>query len=100
METTSGKAASESTTSTPMTPLPPSRECFLGIRRTMLVPLVVACAMFMEMVDATVISTALPLIARDFGKDPLVLKLGLSAYLVSLAVFIPISGLPWPAAWR
>ena len=58
----------------------------------MFVPLVVACALFMEMVDATVISTAIPVIAQDFGKDPLVLKLGLSAYLVSLAVFIPVSG--------
>jgi EmrB/QacA subfamily drug resistance transporter len=92
MKTASGRAAPEGTAGASLTPLPPSRESFLGIRRTMLVPLVVACAMFMEMVDATVISTALPLIARDFGKDPLVLKLGLSAYLVSLAVFIPISG--------
>ncbi len=58
----------------------------------MLVPLVVACALFMQMLDSTVIATALPTIARDFGKAPLVLKLGLSAYLVSLAVFIPISG--------
>jgi MFS family permease len=32
------------------------------------------------------------MIARDFGKDPVVLKLGLSSYLISLAVFIPISG--------
>jgi EmrB/QacA subfamily drug resistance transporter len=46
----------------------------------------------MENVDSTIISTALPLIAHDLGKDPIVLKLGLSAYLVSLAVFIPISG--------
>jgi len=61
-------------------------------RSTVLVPLIVACAFFMEQVDATVISTALPVIARDFGMDPVALKLGLSSYLVSLAVFIPISG--------
>jgi EmrB/QacA subfamily drug resistance transporter len=74
-------------------PEPPSPgKKFLGIRHAMVVPLIVACAMFMEMVDANVITTALPLIARDFGKDPLTLKLGLSAYLISLAVFIPISG--------
>jgi EmrB/QacA subfamily drug resistance transporter len=60
--------------------------------RPILIPLIVACALFIELVDSTVIGTALPLIARDFGKDPIVLKLGLSAYLVSLAVFIPISG--------
>lgn len=46
----------------------------------------------MEMVDSTVISTSLPMIARDLGQDPLVLKLGLTAYLLSLAVFIPVSG--------
>jgi EmrB/QacA subfamily drug resistance transporter len=46
----------------------------------------------MEHIDSTVIATSLPLIARDLGRDPLVLKLGLSAYMVSLAVFIPVSG--------
>ena len=58
----------------------------------MLVPLIVACALFMEHVDATVITTSLPMIARDLGVAPIVLKLGLTSYLVSLAVFIPISG--------
>ena len=63
-----------------------------GIRPTMLVPLIVACALFMEHVDATVITTSLPMIARDLGVAPIVLKLGLTSYLVSLAVFIPVSG--------
>jgi EmrB/QacA subfamily drug resistance transporter len=71
---------------------PAPERLFFGIRHTFLVPLIVACALFMEQMDSTVITTALPLIARDFGRDPLVLKMGLSAYLVSLAVFIPISG--------
>ncbi len=59
---------------------------------TVIVPLIVACALFMEMVDSTVIATSLPIIARDFGRDPIVLKLGLTTYLLSLAVFIPVSG--------
>jgi EmrB/QacA subfamily drug resistance transporter len=46
----------------------------------------------MEMVDSTVITTSLPVIAHDLHKDPIVLKLGLTAYLLSLAVFIPVSG--------
>jgi EmrB/QacA subfamily drug resistance transporter len=46
----------------------------------------------MEHVDATVITTSLPMIARDLGVAPIVLKLGLTSYLVSLAIFIPISG--------
>ena len=60
-------------------PEPPSPgKNFLGIRHAMVVPLIVACAMFMEMVDANVITTALPLIARDFGKDPQARTLRLS----------------------
>lgn len=54
--------------------------------------LVVACALFMENLDATVLSTALPAIAADFGEDPIRLKLALTSYLISLAVFIPASG--------
>jgi EmrB/QacA subfamily drug resistance transporter len=57
-----------------------------------LVPLVVASALFMENMDAAVIGTSLPAIARDLGEDPVILKLALTSYLLSLAVFIPISG--------
>jgi len=57
-----------------------------------LVPLIVACALFMENLDSTVLSTALPAIARSMGEDPLHLSLAITSYLFSLAVFIPISG--------
>jgi EmrB/QacA subfamily drug resistance transporter len=60
--------------------------------RFWLIPLVVASALFMENMDATVIATSLPAIAADLGEDPVVLKLAFTAYLLSLAVFIPISG--------
>ncbi len=63
-------------------------------RRT-LIPLIVACALFMENLDSTVLSTALPAIATSLGESPVRLNLGISAYLFSLAVFIPISG--WAA---
>ncbi|KQP60201.1 MFS transporter [Methylobacterium sp. Leaf112] len=62
------------------------------MRPSQIVPLVVATALFMENTDATVIATALPTIARSLGEDPIALKLALTAYLVSLAIFIPISG--------
>jgi EmrB/QacA subfamily drug resistance transporter len=62
------------------------------MQRTLLIPLIVACALFMENMDSTVIATSLPAIARDIGENPLALKLALTSYLVSLAVFIPISG--------
>jgi EmrB/QacA subfamily drug resistance transporter len=62
------------------------------VQRKILVPLIVACALFMEQMDSTVISTSLPMIAHDLHEDPLALKLALTSYLVSLAVFIPLSG--------
>ncbi len=46
----------------------------------------------MENMDSTVIATSLPAIAASIGTSPIALKLALTAYLVSLAVFIPISG--------
>ena len=61
-------------------------------RRLHLIALIVAAAMFMEGVDGTVIATALPEMARSFGADPLHMNLALTSYLLSLAVFIPVSG--------
>jgi EmrB/QacA subfamily drug resistance transporter len=60
--------------------------------RYFITALIVACALFMENLDATVISTSLPAIAIDLHEDPISLKLALMSYLVSLAVFIPASG--------
>jgi EmrB/QacA subfamily drug resistance transporter len=57
-----------------------------------LIPLIVACGLFMENLDATVISTALPAIALDLHQSPIQLKLALTCYLLTLAVFIPASG--------
>lgn len=62
------------------------------MQRSKLLPLIVACALFMENTDSTVIATSLPVIAKSLGEDPIALKLALTSYLVSLAVFIPISG--------
>jgi EmrB/QacA subfamily drug resistance transporter len=46
----------------------------------------------MEQMDSTVIATSLPTIAADIGTDPLALKLAVTSYLLSLALFIPASG--------
>jgi EmrB/QacA subfamily drug resistance transporter len=56
------------------------------------VTLIVAVALFMETMDSTVIATSLPSIAADLHEDPIALKLALTSYLLSLAVFIPVSG--------
>ncbi|MGN6411911.1 MAG: DHA2 family efflux MFS transporter permease subunit [Nitrobacter sp.] len=60
-----------------------------------LIPLIVAAALFMENMDSTVIATSLPAIAADIGTSPLTLKLAITSYLLSLAIFIPASG--WTA---
>jgi EmrB/QacA subfamily drug resistance transporter len=56
------------------------------------VPLIVASALFMENLDSTVITTSLPIIARSFDEDVLRLNMAMTCYLLSLAVFIPLSG--------
>src|SRR5579863_4250460 len=66
-----------------------------AMSRDRLVPLIVAVALFMENMDSTVIATSLPAIALDIGTSPLALKLAVTSYLLSLAVFIPASG--WTA---
>jgi EmrB/QacA subfamily drug resistance transporter len=63
--------------------------------RERIVPLIVAVALFMENMDSTVIATSLPAIAADIGANPLALKLAITSYLLSLAIFIPASG--WTA---
>src|SRR6202161_1726774 len=60
-----------------------------------LLPLIVATALFMENMDSTVVATSLPAIAPDIDTSPLTLKLAITSYLLSLAVFIPASG--WTA---
>jgi MFS family permease len=64
-------------------------------RRTRLIAVIVACALFMQNLDSTVIATALPTMARVFGVEPVRMNVALTSYLLSLAVFIPASG--WTA---
>ena len=65
------------------------------MQRIQVTALVVASALFMENIDSTVIATALPAVAADLKTDPIALKLAFTAYLLGLAVFIPVSG--WAA---
>ncbi len=63
--------------------------------RQLIISLIVACAMFMQNLDSTIIATALPAIGQSIGESPLRLNVAITCYLLSLAVFIPISG--WTA---
>lgn len=60
-----------------------------------LAPMIIGCALFMQTLDSTIISTALPTMARSLHEDPVTLNLAITAYLLSAAVFLPISG--WAA---
>ena len=79
----------------PRAPLRCDRTPRPNVRPKLLTPLIVACALFMENLDSTVLSTSLPAIAVDLHQDPIALKLALTSYLLSLAIFIPASG--WAA---
>ena len=61
-------------------------------RRARTTALIIASALFMEQLDSTVLTTALPAMARSFRVDPLHMSVALTSYLVGLAVFIPASG--------
>lgn len=57
-----------------------------------IIPLIVACSLFMETLNSTIIATAVPTIARSLDEDPLKLNLAITCYLLSLSIFIPLSG--------
>jgi EmrB/QacA subfamily drug resistance transporter len=65
------------------TPAPPFR---------VIIPLIVGCAFFMEGLDSTMIAVSIPAMAKSLGESPLRLNLVIASYLLSLAVFIPVSG--------
>jgi EmrB/QacA subfamily drug resistance transporter len=64
----------------------------LSEKTVRMLPYIVAATFFMEYLDTTIISTALPQIAHTFRLDPNAVSLGMTAYMLTLAVFIPISG--------
>ena len=68
----------------PPTALPP--------QRSTLIAFLVAGAFFMENLDGTVIATAIPKMAGSFATNPVDLNTGMTAYMLTLAVFIPVSG--------
>jgi EmrB/QacA subfamily drug resistance transporter len=55
-------------------------------------PWVVAIALFMEQLDSTIVNTSIPAMAASLGATPLSLKAVATSYILSLALFIPLSG--------
>ncbi len=75
-----------------LTSLALGREAPYRQRRATQIAALVAAALFMENLDGAIIVTALPQMARSFGTDPVSLNIGVTAYMLALAVFIPVSG--------
>ncbi|MFT3739276.1 MAG: DHA2 family efflux MFS transporter permease subunit [Breznakibacter sp.] len=61
-------------------------------RRSLIISLIVGGAFLMENLDSTAITTAIPQMAKDFNVDAVGMSMGVTAYVVMLVVFIPISG--------
>lgn len=57
-----------------------------------IIAFIVSLALFMDALDSTIINTAIPAMAQHFQVHPVDLKIALISYLLSLAIFIPISG--------
>src|SRR5271165_4939230 len=73
-------------------PIEPSLRATRVTAETRLTAVIVACALFMQNLDSTIIATALPTMAHSFGYDPVRMNVALTSYLLSLTVFIPASG--------
>ncbi len=67
-----------------MVTLTPTQEKFL--------PYVLAVALFMQILDATILNTSLPQMATALGESPLKMQWAVISYALTLAIFIPISG--------
>ena len=52
---------------------------------------VIAIAMLMEMLDASILNTSLPQIAKSLHSNPIALKVAITTYLLTLGIFIPVS---------
>jgi len=63
-----------------------------SLQKSTTISILVATAFFMENLDGTVIATALPDMGKSFHTNQVDLNIGMTAYLLMLAVFIPISG--------
>jgi len=66
-----------------------------AIPKSKIVAMIVGSAIVMQQIDSTIITTALPQMAISLNTDPVRLSVAVTAYLLSLAVFVPVSG--WAA---
>jgi EmrB/QacA subfamily drug resistance transporter len=63
-----------------------------GVSTKKILPIILATAIFMQMLDSTVLNTSLPTIARDLNESPLNMQNAIISYVLTLALFMPVSG--------
>ena len=68
----------------------PQQKNVEGTKR--ILPIILATAIFMQMLDSTILNTSLPAIARDLNQSPLNMQNAIIGYVLTLAVFMPVSG--------
>ncbi|HRL21185.1 MAG TPA: DHA2 family efflux MFS transporter permease subunit [Alcaligenes sp.] len=64
-------------------------------RAVRIIPYIVGCALFMQMLDSTVVATALPTMAQSLDTSVIRMNIIITSYLLAVAVFVPVSG--WAA---
>ncbi len=57
-----------------------------------ILPIILATSIFMQMLDSTILNTSLPAIAKDLNESPLNMQNAIISYVLTLALFMPISG--------
>jgi EmrB/QacA subfamily drug resistance transporter len=62
------------------------------MQKKYLLNIVVSLAIFMEMLDSTILNTAIPSMSNSLQVSPINLKIALISYLLMIAIFVPISG--------
>ena len=60
--------------------------------REIKVALLMAASLFMDVMDGTIVTTALPRMAQNFNVSAATISLLVSTYMIAVAVFIPLSG--------
>ena len=77
--------------------IPPSPEAAApkvsgAVTRGWVVPAIIGSALMMQTLNATVIANALPAMAQSFQVEPLRLNIAITVYMLSAAIFLPLSG--------
>lgn len=78
-----------------MTAIPENKalpETAPAARQARRVALIVAVAFFMQLLDSTIISTSLPQMGESFGVPAVAMSIGITVYMLTMAVFVPLSG--------